>query len=185
MIDKDLLDKVYLEGALRIIINEINNLCKEINLLKTNSLKSKITMEVKIKKLNPEAVIPTYGTDDSACFDFYCLENTTIDSGNTVIIKTGLSFEIPEGYFMSIVPRSSTGLKTPLRQSNSYGVIDSDYRGEIGLLFTNYDNKPYNVNKGDRIAQGFLLPVIRMRVVESNELQESERGEGGFGSTGK
>lgn len=184
MIDTDLLDKINLEGALRIIIREINNLHEEIKLL-NNSYETKLKLEVKIKKLNPEAVIPTYGTEDSACFDFYCLESTLIKSGSTVIIKTGLSFEIPKGYFMSIVPRSSTGLKTPLRQANSYGVIDSDYRGEIGLLFTNYSDTDYSVNKGDRIAQGFLLPVIQMRIIESKELNESERGEGGFGSTGK
>jgi len=184
MIDKDLLDKINLEGALRIIIREINNLHEEIKLL-NNNYETKLQLEVKIKKLNPEAVIPTYGTNDSACFDFYCLEDNWIDINSTNMIKTGLSFEIPQGYFMSIVPRSSTGLKTPLRLSNSVGVIDSDYRGEIKLIFTNTSNNPYKVSKGDRIAQGFLLPVIQMKIIESKELNESERGEDGFGSTGK
>lgn len=140
---------------------------------------------LKFKKLHPEAKIPSYGTVGSAGFDFYCLEETIIKEGQTLIVKTGLSVEIPEGYFMSIVPRSSTGLKTPLRQANSYGVIDSDYRGEIGLLFTNYSNNSYTVNKGDRLAQGFILPVFQMPIEETVDLSETERGEGGFGSTGK
>ena len=140
---------------------------------------------LKFKKLNPEAIVPSYATSGSAGFDFYCLEDTVIEQGKTVIIKTGLSVEIPQGYFMSIVPRSSTGLKTPLRQANSYGVIDSDYRGEIGLLFTNYDDKHYKVTKGDRLAQGFILPIFQMTIVISDELSNTERGEGGFGSTGK
>ena len=146
---------------------------------------SSLISSLKFKKLNPEAIVPSYATSGSAGFDFYCLEDTVIDQGKTVIIKTGLSVEIPQGYFMSIVPRSSTGLKTPLRQANSYGVIDSDYRGEIGLLFTNYDDKPYKVTKGDRLAQGFILPVFQMTIVISDELSNTERGEGGFGSTGK
>lgn len=142
-------------------------------------------LSLKFKKLHPEAKIPSYATVGSAGFDFYCLEDTLIKENQTLIIKTGLSVEIPEGYFMSIVPRSSTGLKTPLRQSNSYGVIDSDYRGEIGLLFTNASFNPYIVNKGDRLAQGFILPVFQMPIEESVELSDTERGAGGFGSTGK
>jgi dUTP pyrophosphatase len=179
MIDKDLLDKVSLEGLLRIIINEINNLCEELNKLKEQKT-------LKFKKLNQEAVIPNYATKGSAGFDFYCLEECWVDVNSTVILKTGLSVEIPYGYFMSIVPRSSTGLKTPLRQSNSYGVIDSDYRGEIGLIFTNTSNTPFKINKGDRLAQGFLIPITQFEILESlDDLSKTERGEGGFGSTGK
>lgn len=180
MILKNLFDSVTLEVGLKIIINEINNLYGELE-----KLKEKQNQVLKFKKLNPEAVIPKYLTIGSAGFDFYCLEDNWIDINSTVILKTGLSVEIPEGYFMSIVPRSSTGLKTPLRQANSYGVIDSDYRGELGLLFTNTSNTPYKVSKGDRIAQGFLLPVVQFKIEEVNEINETVRGEGGFGSTGK
>jgi len=177
MIDQDLFEKFSFENSLRIIINSINNLYKEIKM--TNDKK------LKFKKLNPEAVIPTYGTSDSAGFDFYCLEDSLIDVKDTVMIRTGLSVEIPKGYFMAIVPRSSTGLKTPLRLSNSMGIIDSDYRGELKLIFTNTSNSVYKVNKNDRLAQGFILPVLQMIIEESNELSDTERGEGGFGSTGR
>jgi dUTP pyrophosphatase len=179
MILKNLFDIVTLEVGLKIIINKINNLQKELDKLKEEKT-------LKFKKLNPEAVIPKYATKGSAGFDFHCLEECWIDINSTVILKTGLSVEIPYGYFMSIVPRSSTGLKTPLRLSNSYGVIDSDYRGEIGLIFTNTSNTPFKINKGDRLAQGFLIPITQFEILESLEdLSKTERGEGGYGSTGK
>lgn len=178
MIDENLFDKIILEHGLKIIINEINKIKMELKKLKENKT-------LKFKKLNPDAVLPKYATDGSAGFDFYCIEECWIDINKTIIIKTGLSVEIPSGYFMSIVPRSSTGLKTPLRQANSYGVIDQDYRGEIGLIFTNTSNTPYKISKGDRIAQGFILPIIQFDIQEVLELEKTERNEGGFGSTGK
>ena len=99
-------------------------------------------------------------------------------------IPLGLAFEIPPGYAMFIVPRSSTGLKTTLRQFNSIGVIDSDYRGEVSALYDRFGIKDEYIKKGDRIAQGFILPVAQVDFIEVDELSETERGTGGFGSTG-
>lgn len=146
-----------------------------------------LTLETKLKfkKLNPSAKIPSYATENSAGFDFYTIEDVKIEPGKTAMVKTGLSVEIPEGYFMGILPRSSTGLKTPLRLSNSMGVIDSDYRGEIMLLFTNTGNETFKVESNTRLAQGIIFPVFQIDIIESEELSETERGTGGFGSTGK
>ena len=140
---------------------------------------------LKFKKLHENAIIPTYGTKYSAGFDFYCIEDLEIKSFETAIVKTGLSVEIPQDYFMSIVPRSSTGFKTPLRLANSVGIIDSDYRGELGLIFTNTNRESFQIKKGDRLAQGFLSPIINFEIQEVQELSETERGSGGIGSTGK
>lgn len=146
-----------------------------------------LTLETKLKfkKLNPSAKIPSYATENSAGFDFYTIEDVEIEPGKTAMVKTGLSVEIPEGYFMGILPRSSTGLKTPLRLSNSMGVIDSDYRGEIMLLFTNTGNETFKIESNTRLAQGIIFPVFQIEIIESEELSETERGTGGFGSTGK
>jgi len=140
---------------------------------------------VKFKKLHDDAKIPEYQTEGSVGFDFYCIEDFEIHPTETVIIRTGLSCEIPKGYFLAIVPRSSTGVKTPLRLSNSLGVIDQDYRGEIGLIFTHYGISGLKVKVGDRLAQGLILPVKQARIEQIEELSVTERGEGGFGSTGK
>jgi dUTP pyrophosphatase len=86
---------------------------------------------------------------------------------------------------MSIVPRSSTGFKTPLRLANSVGIIDSDYRGELGLIFTNTNKESFQIKKGDRLAQGFLSPIINIEIQEAQELSQTDRGSGGIGSTGK
>lgn len=155
-------------------------------------------LNVKVKKLTEDAIVPTYATDGSGAFDLYANEVVNIDYGKKpILIGTGLAFEIPKGYVMLIVPRSSTGLKTPLRQPNSIGVIDSDYRGEVKLMVENtidsfqhtYDGEHYFnnwlVQKDTRIAQGFIikLPQVNFEVVD--DLSETDRGEGGFGSTGK
>ena len=112
----------------------------------------------------------------------------TIPVLSTKKVPLGLAFEVPKGHAMLLFPRSSTGLKTPLRMSNSVGVIDSDYRGEVCCL---YDNEGFNssyldhhIYKGDRIAQGMILPVEQVSFLDVDELSETERGNGGFGSTG-
>ena len=140
-------------------------------------------MKIKFKKLT-DVKTPTYGTTGAACSDFYAPNDVQVSQMLSNKIPLGLSFEIPPGYAMFIVPRSSTGLKTTLRQSNSIGVIDSDYRGEVSALYDRLGVKDEYIKKGDRIAQGFILPVAQVEFLEVEELSETERGAGGFGSTG-
>lgn len=147
-------------------------------------------MNIKIKKLHPDAIIPQYQTDGSAGFDFHAIENITIHPGNTTLVKTGLSFEIPKGFELQVRPRSGMSLKTKLRVANSPGTIDSDYRWEVCIILDNIGSRdvPGNIvaiRKGDRIAQGVICPIIRAQFEEVEELSSTGRGQGGFGSSGK
>lgn len=154
-------------------------------------------MRIKIKKLHEDAVIPSYATRGSAGFDLIALENVDIQPGETKLIKTGLSIEVPEGYELQVRPRSGTSLKTPLRVANSPGTVDSDYRGEICIIMTNAQSVFHMaagvhstsyaqyINKGDRIAQGVICPIVQADFLEVEELNDTQRGAGGFGSTGK
>lgn len=140
---------------------------------------------LKVKKLHKDAIIPKQATTGSACFDLYMPCDYTF-VGNSKLVGIGLAFEIPEGHVMLVMPRSSTGLETPLRQSNSIGVIDSDYRGEVGVMFDIARGEyQYTVKKGESVAQAMILKLPEVSIIEVDELSETERGEGGFGSTGK
>ena len=146
-------------------------------------------MEVKIKKLNDKAVIPTYAHSTDAGLDLTAISHEYKEEYDCDVYGTGLAIEIPEGYVGLIFPRSSNR-KTNSYLTNSVGVIDSGYRGEIMNSFKNRDvsstNKhilPYNV--GDRVAQLIIIPYPSIKLIEVNELSDSERGEGGHGSTGK
>lgn len=130
---------------------------------------------------------PTYGTSQSAGLDLYCSneEDIVIKPKETVKIDTGISIAIPDGYFGAVYPRSSTGVKRKLMLANTVGVIDSDYRGEIMIFFYNYGDKEQVIKKGDRLAQLVIQPYQRFDIELVNELDQTDRGEGGFGSTGK
>jgi dUTP pyrophosphatase len=146
-------------------------------------------MFVKIKKLHSDAIIPKYQTSGAAGFDIHAIQHTEIYPGETKILKTGLSFEIPQGYELQIVPRSGVSVKTKLRISNSPGTVDSDFRGEVGIIVDNIDlnsdkRVPYIIKVGDRIAQGKITPVVQAIFIETDDLEQTERGEKGFGSTG-
>ncbi len=143
-------------------------------------------MKLPIKKLNDKARIPTYGTEFSAGADLYALLDApiTIKPNETAMIKTGLSMEIPENYAGFIYPRSGMSVKRGLAPANKVGVIDSDYRGEIMVALLNHSNVPQTVEDGERIAQIIIAPYIHADFVIADELQETVRGEGGFGSTG-
>lgn len=137
-------------------------------------------------KLDNGGKMPTYAHDTDACADIYAAKDTTIPAHSiSTIVPTGLRIALPEGWVAKIVPRSSIGMKTGLRLSNSVGVIDSDYRGEIGVLYDNISDSDYEIKAGDRIAQMWVERVERFKPVEVVELPETERGDGGFGSTGK
>lgn len=152
-------------------------------------------MQVKIKKLDNNAIIPMYATEGAACFDLNnALEtDVALGSNETVIFPTGLAFEIPEGYVMAIFSRSGHGFKNNTRLSNCVGIIDSDYRGEVKVKLVNdgpYDhtfeeqNNPLVISPKDRIAQAMIIPVVQVEFLEMSDLSETVRGTGGFGSTG-
>lgn len=144
-------------------------------------------MLVKIKKISENAIIPTYGTEFSAGADIYALLENDIEikPNETVMIKTGLQMEIPEGYAGFIYPRSGISVKRGLAPANKVGVIDSDYRGEIMVALHNHSTIAQKVEKGERIAQLIIAPYLHADFIEADELDDTVRGEGGFGSTGK
>lgn len=140
-------------------------------------------MEVKIKRLTETAIIPTKAHSTDACFDLYADDETVIASGKSATLHTGITTEIPNGFFAAVFPRSGMGIKRHLRLSNSTGIIDSDYRGEWVVSLHNDGNETQVINKGDRVAQFAILPVLDAKLIES-ELTETDRGTGGLGSTG-
>lgn len=142
-------------------------------------------MQIRYKKTMAEAVEPKVATAGSAGADISASEDITINPGETRLIPTGLVMEIPAGHVGLMFPRSGLSLKTSLRQPNSVGVIDSDYRGEVRGMFTNTGTCDVVIRRGDRIAQMIVLPIPGVEWVEVAELGETERGEGGFGSTGR
>ena len=141
---------------------------------------------MKIKKLHPAAVVPTYGTEGSACFDLYAVQpEAEIRVVDSATVRTGLAFEVPQGFVMLVFSRSGHGFKNDVRLANCVGVIDSDYRGELMVKLTN-DNPSdcLAVHPGDRIAQAMLMPVSQTYFEVVDELSSTDRGAGGFGSTG-
>lgn len=144
-------------------------------------------IKVNFKKLNDKAIAPTYGTEFAAGADLYACEGreVTIKSGETVLIHTGLSLEIPEGYAGLIYARSGIATKRGLAPANKVGVIDSDYRGEIMVSLYNHSNVDQTIADGERVAQLVITPFLKVEYSETDELSETVRGEGGFGSTGK
>jgi dUTP pyrophosphatase len=151
----------------------------------------KQSLKVRIRKLVPEAVIPKYATLGAAGFDLVSTEYVKILPGETKLVKTGLSIEVPGGYELQIRPRSGNSLKTNLVVANAPGTVDSDYRGEICVIVYGRPNFSYTneefleIKKGDRIAQGVIAPIEQVEFEEVTELSETQRGSGGFGSTGK
>ena len=141
-------------------------------------------MILNIKKLNPNAKTPTFGTKGAACFDLFASEDVFIGSGDTKAVPTGLAFEVPEGFCLTIYSRSSSFSKLGLTIVPL--IVDSDYRGEV-LVFARYDERypGYRlIKKGQRIAQFKIERLEPTEIVEVNELSQTERGTGGFGSTG-
>ena len=143
-------------------------------------------MKVKIKKLNENATIPTYGSPYAAGADLYaCIDGTeAISPSETKLIKTGLAIELPIGYAAFIYARSGLASKRGLAPANKVGVVDCDYRGEIMVALHNHSDKIQSVEPGERIAQMVIAPYITAEFEESEELSDTVRGEGGFGSTG-
>ena len=142
--------------------------------------------KVAVKKLRPGAVMPKFGSKEAAGADLYaCLEKSvTIAPGQTVFIPTGLAMALPRGYVGLVYARSGLACKQDLAPANKVGVIDSDYRGEICVGLCNLGTQPYEIQPGERIAQLVVMPVCPLPVQETAELDQTQRGGGGFGGSG-
>ncbi len=143
--------------------------------------------EVKIKKLRENAQMPTYGSEFAAGADIYAAidEAVTIAPNETKLIPTGLAFQIPEGYAGFVYARSGMASKRGLAPANKVGVIDADYRGEVMVALHNHGTAAQTVEVGERISQMIIAPFITADFIFSDELEDTVRGEGGFGSTGR
>lgn len=144
-------------------------------------------MEIKLKKLNEKAILPTTGSEKAAGYDLYACINESLEilPHQTAKIGTGIAMALPDGYFGAVYARSGLATKQGLRPANCVGVIDSDYRGEYIVALHNDSDETRIVNNEDRIAQLVVMPYLSFEIKQVEELDETARGEGGFGSTGK
>ena len=144
-------------------------------------------MNVAVKKLKENAILPTYGSAQAAGADLYaCLAaDLTIAPGETAFVPTGLAMELPLGYVGLIYARSGLACKRDLAPANKVGVIDSDYRGEFIVALHNHGKNPQTISHGERVAQLVITPVLNVSFMEAEELSDTQRAAGGFGSTGK
>lgn len=149
-------------------------------------MKSHEPVPVPVKRLdgNDDLPLPAYATDGAAGMDVVSAEERVLYPGERAAVSTGIAMAVPEGYELQIRPRSGLALKHGIAVPNTPGTIDSDYRGELKVILINHGNEPYEVRRGDRIAQAVLSPVVRASWLEVHELDATQRGEGGFGSTG-
>ena len=144
-------------------------------------------VKVLIRKLDPTVKLPEYKTDGASGMDLvaFLKESINVKSKTSSLIPTGLSVAFPKEYEIQIRPRSGLAAKNSISVLNTPGTVDSDYRGEIKVIIYNHGDKDFIINNGDRIAQMVLTPVVKMELEETNDLPETVRGIGGFGSTGK
>ncbi len=142
---------------------------------------------IKVKKLRPSAVLPTFGSAEAAGADLYaCLESQVeIAPGKTVFIPTGIAMALPKGYVGLVYARSGLACKQDLAPANKVGVIDSDYRGEFMIALHNHGTETRTISHGDRVAQLVVTPILHPSYEEADTLDDTDRGTGGFGSTGK
>ena len=142
-------------------------------------------VEIKIKKLSSDAIIPHYAHNGDAGMDVYSSEDNTLNPGERKLISTGLSFEMPKGYEMQVRPKSGLALKNGITLLNSPGTLDSGYRGELKVLMFNTSDQTYSIKKSEKIAQIIIAKYEEAEMIEVEELKtNTSRGEGGFGSTG-
>lgn len=143
-----------------------------------------MSIEFKVKKMHPDAIIPSYAKEGDACMDISSYEDYTLKPGERKAIATGLQVEPPRGYEFQIRPRSGLAAKYGITVLNNPGTVDAGYRGEVKIILINLGQEEYSVKKGDRVAQGKVSPVEEVVIREYEELSDSARGSGGFGSTG-
>ena len=144
-------------------------------------------VKVLVKKLDPSVQLPSYKTNGASGMDLMAFLEKPINlqSGKSCLVPTGLSVAFPEEYEIQIRPRSGLAAKSNISVLNTPGTIDSDYRGELKIILFNHGSEDFIINNNDRVAQMVLTPIIKMELEETNELPETIRGKGGFGSTGK
>ena len=143
--------------------------------------------KIRVKKLHPNAILPTYGSSNAAGADLYaCIDApVTVAPGEVFWVPTGIALEVPVGCAGLVYARSSMGAKRGLAPANKVGVVDSDYRGEIKVVLLNHSKQPQTIEPGERVAQFVITPVLTPQYEEVEELTDTDRGAGGFGSTGK
>ena len=141
-------------------------------------------MTVKFRTIDPAAILPSYAHPGDAGMDIRSIEELTIAPGERSLVHTGLVMMLPPGYEAQVRPRSGLALKNGVTVLNAPGTIDEGYRGEIGVILANFGTEPFKVEKGAKIAQIVVAPCTRADIVETTETDTTERGEGGFGSTG-
>ena len=161
---------------------------RKVNELIAEALANRVesrTVPVKVERVDPHAIVPTYAHNDDACCDLYIIEDYTIRPGQRMLLRTGIAIEIPTGYEVQLRPRSGLAWKNGLTLVNAPGTVDAQYRNEVKILIVNLGRKPVSLKRGDRAAQMCIKPVYTMKFTEVDKLSESDRGQGGWGSTGK
>ena len=141
-------------------------------------------MTVKFRKIDPAAILPSYAHPGDAGMDVRSVEELVIEPGDRSLVRTGLVMMLPPGYEAQVRPRSGLAIKNGVTVLNTPGTIDEGYRGEVGVILANFGAEPFKVEKGAKIAQIVIAPCTRAEIVETDEVDATERGEGGFGSTG-
>ena len=141
-------------------------------------------MTLRFRKLRPDAVLPSYAHPSDAGMDVRSVEDLTIAPGKRALVHTGLVMLLPPMYEAQVRPRSGLALKSGVTVLNTPGTIDSGYRGEVGVILVNFGDEDFQVRKGDKVAQIVIAPVTQPEIVETTEVDETDRGAGGFGSTG-
>lgn len=141
-------------------------------------------MTLKFKRIHPEATLPAYAHEGDAGMDVRSVEELEILPGARALVHTGLVIMLPPGWEAQVRPRSGLALKHGVTVLNTPGTIDAGYRGEVGVILANFGSEPFRVAKGDKVAQIVVAPVVRAGIVEAAEVDDTERGAGGFGSTG-
>ena len=141
-------------------------------------------MTLRFRKIHPDAVLPSYAHPSDAGMDVRSVEDLTIAPGKRALVHTGLVMLLPPMYEAQVRPRSGLAFKSGVTVLNTPGTIDSGYRGEVGVILANFGEVDFQVKKGDKIAQIVIAPVTQPEIVETSEVDETDRGSGGFGSTG-
>ena len=141
-------------------------------------------MEVRVVRIHDDALLPHYAHPGDAGMDLYSIEDVSIAPGETRLVRTGLKIAVPEQYEAQVRPKSGLALQHAVTVANTPGTVDSGYRGEICVILMNHGRETYHVHKHAKIAQLVICPVVRAKIIEVEQLDETSRGEGGFGSTG-
>jgi dUTP pyrophosphatase len=139
---------------------------------------------LRVRKLNPDAILPSYAREGDAGLDLFAVKQVIIEPGTSALVPTGIAIELPSGTEAQVRPRSGLALKHAVTVLNTPGTVDEGYRGEVGVILINHGTSSFTVSAGMKIAQMVVSPRVQVAVVEVAELSDTERGSGGFGSTG-